>query len=172
MNAKSSDTPSALFSIQRTSTWMVENFKRVLKWLHNSVTLHSRQVQCKTMSKTKLQTSDKQSTRIVPQQVKTQFPSHWKEMSQNWMMWKVNPRFACKQPVGQKKNVIGEHWSNVAYYTYACNNCTIRIIYHSFILLTFLWNRCYIKMHNVYQFSGKYVLFVVPPDCTSPEKKN
>ena len=90
MNVKSSDTPSAHFPIQRTSTWMVENFK----WFLNGfiILLHFIHVRsrCKTLCKATLLTSDKQSTRIVPQQVKTQGSSHWKAMSQNWMMWKVD----------------------------------------------------------------------------------
>ena len=90
MNVKSSDTPSAHFPIERTSTWMDENFK----WFLNGfiILLHSIHVRlrCKTLCKATLLTSDKQSTGIVPQQVKTQGSSHWKAMSQNWMMWKVD----------------------------------------------------------------------------------
>ena len=161
MNVKSSGTPSALLPIQRTTTWMVENFKRFLNGF--IILLHSIHVRSryKTLSKAKLLTSDKQSTRIVPPQVKTQWSSHWKEMAQNWMMWKVDsrvPRFACKQ------NLSGKRRESFAIPLSQLATTVLRE------RGTFLSNRCKIEKHNAYQTSRRQVTSVVSPSHEFPEK--
>ena len=120
---------------------------------------------CKTFSKAKLVTSDKQSTRVIPQQIKMQWSSHWKEMSQNSMMWKVDPRFACKQNLSGKRRKSQASTGLMLRITHmlatiALSELSITV---SMERRTFLSNRCNIEMHYLYQISRMQLSFVASP---------
>ena len=70
----------------------------------------------------------------------------------------VDPRFACNENLSIKK------WSH--------KQTLVRCCVFSHMLVTFLWNRCKIEMHNAYQFSGNQVFPVVSSFQTFPEKAN